>query len=123
MEIGKDAADRKVEDSLYKRATGYSFDSEKIVVVEGEPQRVEIIEHVPPDTKAAMWWLQNRRPGTWRDVRHIKHDIDEEGALGEWLRGLSKSKTTFGPVDDDPEVGAHTKPGSAFPVAEDDEGA
>jgi len=123
LEIGKEAADRKVEDSLYKRATGYSFDSEKIVVVEGEPQRVEIIEHVPPDTKAAMWWLQNRKPGTWRDVRHIKHDIDEEGALGGWLRDLSKTqKNTFRPVDDDPEVGAGVTSHGSLPIAEDDEG-
>ncbi len=122
LEIGKDEADKKVEDSLYKRATGYSFDSEKIVVIEGEAQRIETIEHVPPDTKAAMWWLQNRRPGTWRDVRHIKHDVDEEGALGGWLRDLSKKqKNTFTPVEDDPEAGVIGLSGGTLPVADDQE--
>lgn len=115
LELGKDAADKKVEDSLFKRATGYSFDSEKIVVIEGEAQRVEIIEHVPPDTKAAMWWLQNRRPGIWRDVRHIKHDVDKGSALGNWLDKLNG--TTFQPQ----EEGAETAPNSFAPV-EDDEG-
>ncbi|AAL49584.1 unknown [Sinorhizobium phage PBC5] len=123
LEIGKEAADKKVEDSLYKRATGYSFDSEKIVVIEGEVHRAEIIEHVPPDTKAAMWWLQNRRPGTWRDVRHIKHDVEEEGALGGWLRELAKSKNnTFRPVEDDPEAGADVAPGGTLPVVDEDDG-
>jgi len=122
LEIGKDEADKKVEDSLYKRATGYSFDSEKIVVIEGEAQRIETIEHVPPDTKAAMWWLQNRRPGIWRDVRHIKHDVDEEGALGGWLRELSKTqKNTFKPVEDDPEAGVIGLSGGTLPVADDEE--
>jgi hypothetical protein len=27
---------------------------------------------VPPDTGAAMAWLKNRKPETWRD----KHDVD-----------------------------------------------
>ncbi|MCA1490109.1 hypothetical protein I6F11_04145 [Ensifer sp. NBAIM29] len=122
LEIGKDAADRKVEDSLYKRATGYSFDSEKIVVIEGEAQRVEIIEHVPPDTKAAMWWLQNRRPGTWRDVRHIKHDVEEEGALGGWLRDLAKgSNNTIQPVEDDPDAGVIGLGGGTVPIIDDEE--
>ncbi|MBD9539942.1 hypothetical protein IB276_10815 [Ensifer sp. ENS04] len=122
LEIGKDAADRKVEDSLFKRATGYSFDSEKIVVIEGEVHRAEIIEHVPPDVKAGMWWLQNRKPGTWRDVKHIKHDVEEEGALGQWMRGLSQSKgNTFRPVEDDPEASSDAVPGGTFPIADDDE--
>ncbi|WP_331373789.1 hypothetical protein [Sinorhizobium chiapasense] len=123
LEMGKDAADRKVEDSLFKRATGYSFDSEKIVVIEGEAQRVEIIEHVPPDVKAGMWWLQNRRPGTWRDVKHIKHDVEEEGALGSWLRELSKgSSNTIQPVDDDPEAGVIGLGGGTVPIIDEEEG-
>lgn len=119
LQSGKDAIDDKVEASLLKRATGYSFDSEKIVVIEGEAQRVEIIEHVPPDTKAAMWWLQNRRPETWRDVRHIKHDVEKDGALAEWLDGLTRGRSnTVQPVEDDPDVGT----GGTLPIIEDEEG-
>lgn len=116
LQMGKDIIDQSVEQSLYKRAVGYTFDSEKIVVIEGEAQRVEIIEHVPPDTKAAMWWLQNRRPGVWRDVRHIKHDVDKGSALGNWLDKLNG--TTFQPQEDASEP---TK--SSFqPVEDEDEG-
>uniref|UniRef100_UPI00190F19DD hypothetical protein n=1 Tax=Rhizobium sp. 18065 TaxID=2681411 RepID=UPI00190F19DD len=109
LELGKEAADKKVEESLFKRATGYSFDSEKIVVIEGEAQRVEIIEHVPPDVKAGMWWLQNRRPGTWRDVRHIKHDVDPDSTLGSWLSNLNGS--VFKPVVETEDTDTATKPG------------
>lgn len=100
LQMGKDAADKKVEESLFKRATGYSFDSEKVFFVDGEAHRVETIEHVPPDTKAAMWWLQNRNPKEWRDVRHIKHDVEEGGTLENWINKLNG--TTMEPVPDDP---------------------
>lgn len=100
LQIGKEAADQKVEESLFKRATGYSFDSEKVFFVDGEAHRVETIEHVPPDTKAAMWWLQNRNPNKWRDVRHIKHDVEEGGTLESWINKLNGS--TMEPVADDP---------------------
>ncbi|PHJ87897.1 hypothetical protein, partial [Nostoc linckia] len=98
LSLGKEAADAKVAESLFKRATGYSFDSEKVFFVDGEAHRVEIIEHVPPDTKAAMWWLQNRNPQEWRDVRHIKHDVEKGGTLEGWLNNLNGSVVM--PVDD-----------------------
>lgn len=64
---GKDAADERVVRSLYSRATGYTYDSEKIVVIEGRVERVRTMEHVPPDTTACIFWLKNRRSKEWRD--------------------------------------------------------
>lgn len=64
---GKNAADERVVRSLYARATGYTFDSEKIVVIEGEVVRLRTREHVPPDTTACIFWLKNRRSREWRD--------------------------------------------------------
>ncbi|KQV27862.1 hypothetical protein ASC97_05725 [Rhizobium sp. Root1203] len=120
LELGKEAADKKVEDSLFKRATGYSFDSEKIVVIEGEAQRVEIIEHVPPDVKAGMWWLQNRRPGIWRDVRHIKHDVEKDSALGSFLQKVGGR--AISPVDQDgPANSAIGTQGKAFTPVDDEQ--
>ncbi|MBO3760370.1 hypothetical protein [Ciceribacter sp. L1K22] len=122
LEIGKDEADAKVEESLYRRAVGYTFDSEKILVVEGEVQRVETMEHVPPDVKAATFWLQNRRPGIWRDTKHLKHGVQEDNPLADFLKEISgqaiapkdhhgpasTEPRAFGPRDDgeqDPEDG------------------
>lgn len=68
---GKELADDRVERALYNRAIGYSYDSEKIVTISlGKNagtaiERVPIVEHVPPDVKAAELWLKNRRPKEW----------------------------------------------------------
>ena len=52
-----------VERSLYSRAVGYSFNSEKIFCnKDGEVTRVPIVEHVPPDVTAQIFWLKNRKP-------------------------------------------------------------
>ena len=52
-------ADDQVEAALFRRATGYD-------VEDGEKSR-----HVPPDVKAAVFWLKNRRPESWRDSREV----------------------------------------------------
>lgn len=71
--LGKDQADDRIEHSLYHRALGYTFDSEKIFCKDGDVTRVPYREHVPPDTAAASLWLRNRRPDKWRDVHKFEH--------------------------------------------------
>lgn len=68
---GKAPADRRVEHSLYRRATGYTFDSEKVFHHDGKIVRVPIVEHVPPDTTAGIFWMKNRDPENWRDRRDV----------------------------------------------------
>ena len=48
LRSGKDIADGLVEASLYHKARGYSYKSEKNLVVDGKVERVPTIEHVPP---------------------------------------------------------------------------
>ena len=67
LKTGKDAADDRVERSLYQKAIGYSFDGEKVFQHQGAVVRAKTREHVPPDTTAAIFWLKNRRPEQWRD--------------------------------------------------------
>lgn len=71
---GKDAADDRVERSLYARATGYTYDSEKIFNNDGEIIRVRTVEHVPPDVTACIFWLKNRRSSEWRDKTDHDHN-------------------------------------------------
>lgn len=71
--IGKDACDERVERSLYHRAVGYTFESEKVFQFQGAIVRAPTKEHVPPDTTAAIFWLKNRRPDAWRDRR--EHEL------------------------------------------------
>lgn len=78
LKTGKAALDERVERSLYNRAVGYTFESEKIQVLrDGEVVRVPIREHVPPDTVACIFWLKNRKSKDWRDVR--QHEIGAPG--------------------------------------------
>ncbi len=89
LQSGKDVIDDSIEIALRKRAVGYTFDSVEIKVVEGEIVHVEKMEHVPPDPKAAMFWLQNRRPDKWRAVSKINLDVEKGGALAGFLADIS----------------------------------
>ena len=75
---GKEVSDREVENALFKRATGYTY--EEITVerekVDGEFQSIEtkrVKRQVPPDTTAIIFWLKNRKTDVWRDRREIDH--------------------------------------------------
>jgi hypothetical protein len=68
----KEIADIRVQRSLYQRAVGYTFESEKVFQYQGEIVRAKTLEHVPPDTTAAQWWLRNRQPSKWRDLHQYE---------------------------------------------------
>ncbi|MBR7130715.1 MAG: hypothetical protein IKC82_01830 [Lentisphaeria bacterium] len=44
----------EVEEALFRRATGYEDAAGKVV---------------PPDVRAAMYWLENRFPERWKKIR------------------------------------------------------
>jgi hypothetical protein len=75
IRIGKKEVDERVERSLYQRAVGYSYETVKVFLPYGskEPVYATYIEHVPPDTTAATWWLKNRNPAQWRDAWQLEH--------------------------------------------------
>lgn len=74
LKVGKDEADARVEQSLYRRALGYSHDAVKIhVASDGGITQVPFTEHYPPDTTAAIFWLKNRKKDEWRDVKAQEH--------------------------------------------------
>lgn len=78
LKTGKEVADERVERSLYAKAVGYTFDSEKVFQFQGQIVRTPVKEHVPPDTTAAIFWLKNRRAENWRDKSevHYKHSLE-----------------------------------------------
>ncbi len=75
--VGKAVADDRVEQSLYHKAIGYTYDSEKIFCDKGVVVRASTVEHVPPDTQAATFWLKNRRKELWRDTSQIDHSSSD----------------------------------------------
>ena len=38
-----------------------------------KPIYAPYVEHVPPDTTAAIFWLKNRDPAHWRDAWQLEH--------------------------------------------------
>lgn len=74
----KSNLDRQVERRLFERATGYSHLDTKFATHEGSiTDEREYIKHYPPDTTAAIFWLKNRQPESWRD----KQEIESSGEL------------------------------------------
>ena len=68
--ISKDITDSNVEDALYKRACGYNYSEDTYELVEGVRTLTKTVtKHVPPDTKAILAWLYNRRPNAWRALQ------------------------------------------------------
>jgi hypothetical protein len=71
LKRGKDEADGRVEQSLYRRALGYSHDAVHVSNWQGEVTLTPIVEHYPPDTTACIFWLKNRKPAEWRDMSKL----------------------------------------------------
>jgi DNA-binding XRE family transcriptional regulator len=69
IKVAKEVADKNVERSLYRKAMGYEFESEKVFCNDGSVTRVPIREIVPPSDTACIFWLKNRKSAEWRD-RH-----------------------------------------------------
>jgi hypothetical protein len=79
LKEGREIADYKVENALFKRACGFEYEETSNEVrmnqdgSAGQIISVKTVKKViPPDTGAAMAWLKNRKPKEWRD----KQDID-----------------------------------------------
>lgn len=78
MEEGKGAADAQVENTLFQRALGYTFEESKVYqgLSEGEmvvKKTERTTKHIPGDVTAMIFWLKNRCPDTWRDVQRMEH--------------------------------------------------
>lgn len=86
LKVGKEKADARVVRSLYHRAVGYTYDAVKITQFQGTAVITPFKEHVPPDVTAAIFWLKNRDPESWRDKQDHEHGVTDE--LGELLAHL-----------------------------------
>lgn len=72
LKSGKEAADDRVERSLFARANGYEHDEVDIRVVGQEIVQTPIRKFYPPDTTAAIFWLKNRKPKEWRETKAVE---------------------------------------------------
>lgn len=78
LKKGKEIVDYEVENSLLKKALGYTKTLNKQKVTNlGEVIDYQEEVHIAPDTTAIIYWLNNRKPKQWRN----KQDKDNNDAL------------------------------------------
>ena len=105
LRVGKDAADRVVENALYRSACGYTVEITEPVKVKrtiydeetGRKVREyeEVVEakkemHFPAQTTAQIFWLKNRKLKEWRslDAKEQEARIDKLQAEVKALKAM-----------------------------------
>lgn len=89
LKKGKSIADANVASKLYNRAIGYDAKAIKFATNEGKiTDKVEYVEHYPPDTTAAIFWLKNRQPEKWRD----RKEVEVNNKLGDDLESMTDAE-------------------------------
>ncbi len=94
IKVPKAEADERVEQSLYRRALGYEHDETDIRVVGGELVKTAVRKHYPPDPTAMIFWLKNRNPAAWREMKAV--ELTGEG--GGPVRFARVERTIVDPV-------------------------
>jgi len=73
LNVSNEVMVKRARESLYHRAVGYSFQSEKVFQSQGKIVRAKTTEHVPPDVTAALKILERLDPATWKERAELKH--------------------------------------------------
>jgi transposase-like protein len=75
---GKAPVDFEVENSLLKRANGYTYTEEHTEFdANGQIKSRKTVEkEMPPSETAMIFWLKNRKPEQWSDK--YKHEISKD---------------------------------------------
>ena len=66
---GREVADQAVVSALFARATGMEQKMTKVFCHRGQPVTADYTVRLPPDVRACIFWLRNRRPEEWRESR------------------------------------------------------
>lgn len=77
LKLSKAEADLRVERALFERATGYRCREDDVRVVDGEIIVTRTDKQFPPDPTSMIFWLKNRKPGSWRDKPEGEDDGEE----------------------------------------------
>ncbi|WP_341325928.1 hypothetical protein [Methylotuvimicrobium sp. KM2] len=96
IESGKLRADSKVAEGLFKRATGFETREVKTKMVLDESgnemisEIIETVSEIPPDSKAAMQWLNNRQSKYWRPRVNPPQEINISAIPWAELRQITE---------------------------------
>lgn len=102
---GKLRADAEIAEGLYNRAKGavintqqaiklkrVEYDQGKRMLEEEHIEVVDLIQEVPPDTAAGIFWLKNRNPEMWRDKREYNDNPEGNEEIEIRVVRVSKNK-------------------------------
>ncbi len=81
---GREVADASVISALFSRATGMEQKMTKVFCHRGQAVTANYIAYLPPDVRACIFWLRNRRPEQWRENRPLVAEEDD----GDWVSEL-----------------------------------
>lgn len=76
MKIGKDVADRQVENAMFKSAIGHTYKED---VVTNDGRVVTVNKYSKPNVTAQIFWLKNRKTDTWRDK--TEQQVEHSGGV------------------------------------------
>lgn len=105
---GRAPLDVEVENSLYKRATGYMVEETvtetwKDRSGEEKTHTKKIKRHIPADPTAIIFWLKNRKPEQWRDKRTVIDEAATDDPLINLLKRLDNETGTEEPESESVE--------------------
>jgi hypothetical protein len=87
---GRQAADEAVVSALFARATGMEQQMTKVFCHRGQPVTATYTQQLPPDVRACIFWLRNRRPWQWRENRPFVHEKEDDP---DWARLLNAASS------------------------------
>ncbi|MFO3718505.1 helix-turn-helix domain-containing protein [Staphylococcus felis] len=76
LKVSREAADREVENALFKNALGFHYIEEQL---SDDGAIVEVKKYAKPNTTAQIFWLKNRKANEWREKQNVEH----EGTLNQ----------------------------------------
>lgn len=91
LKKGKEIVDYEVENALLKKALGYTTTLKKQKVTrDGDVVEIKEEIHVPADTTAQIYWLNNRKPKQWRNKIDVESEANQEtiNKLDEVLKNI-----------------------------------
>lgn len=75
------AANGRVKGALFAKATGYSYEEERIVVVKGAIKRVKVMVHMPPSDRAIDLWARSKMRNEFGTVQQVELTGKDGGPL------------------------------------------
>jgi hypothetical protein len=120
VQQGREVADESVVSALFARATGMEQKMTKVFFHRGQPVTADYTVQLPPDVRACIFWLRNRRPGEWRESRPV---VTEEKDEPNWVSELEAASERVRLAAVAERAARNAAEGPALPILGEAEGS